>query len=137
MEEERRLCYVGVTRAKERLYLVRAFRRNLMGSSTVNGPSRFLSDVPRHLIQGAGLWEGGESQAARAAYSWDTPVASSFTNMELKAGDRVRHATFGDGVVVSCGPVQDDGEVVVAFAEAGVKKLLLSLAHLEKVEEFS
>ena len=133
MEEERRLCYVGVTRAKQWVYLIHAFRRSLMGSSTVSRPSRFLNDVPQHLIQG-GLWEGEESQIARAIYSWNRAPAPSLTNVELKAGDHVRHAQFGDGVVVSFKPVKDDSEVVVVFTGAGVKKLLLSFAHLEKLE---
>jgi len=134
IEEERRLCYVGVTRAKQRVYLVRAFRRSLMGSSTVNRPSRFLNDIPQHLISGGGLWSGEESQITRAIYSWNRAPTPRLAAPELKAGDRVRHAQFGDGVVVSCQPVKDDNEVVVAFRGAGVKKLLLSFARLEKVE---
>jgi len=134
MEEERRLCYVGVTRAKQRVYLVRAFRRSLMGSSTVSKPSRFLNDIPEHLIQGGGLWSGDESQITRAIYSWNKAPVPHRNDLELKAGDHVQHAQFGDGVVVSCQPVKDDSEVVVAFTGAGVKKLLLSFAHLEKVE---
>jgi DNA helicase-2/ATP-dependent DNA helicase PcrA len=134
MEEERRLCYVGVTRAKQRVYLVRAVRRNLMGSSTVSRPSRFLNDIPQHLIQGGGLWSGEESQITKAIYSWNEAPAPSLNNVALKAGDHVRHAQFGNGVVVSCQLVTDDSEVVVAFIGAGVKKLLLSFAYLEKVE---
>jgi len=133
MEEERRLCYVGVTRAKQRVYLVRAFRRSLMGSSTINKPSRFLEDIPPHLITGGGLWQGEDSLAA-TMYSWNRAYSPSVTTPELKAGDHVRHAQFGDGVVVSCQPVKDDNEVVVAFYGAGIKKLLLSFAQLEKVE---
>jgi len=134
MEEERRLCYVGVTRAKQRVYLVRAFRRSLMGSSTINRPSRFLDDIPRHLISGGGLWQGEDSQIATAMYSWNKPSAPSLTAQQLNAGDHVCHAQFGDGVVVSCQPVKDDSEVVVAFKGQGVKKLLLSFAKLEKIE---
>ncbi|MBA7713806.1 ATP-dependent DNA helicase PcrA [subsurface metagenome] len=134
MEEERRLCYVGVTRAKQKVYLVRAFRRSLMGSSTVNSPSRFLSDIPPHLITSGTLWAGEDSLAATAMYSWNRASASSLEVPELKTGDHVRHAEFGDGVVVNCQPVKDDEEVVVAFDSVGLKKLLLSFAHLEKVK---
>jgi len=140
MEEERRLCYVGVTRAKQRVYLVRAFRRSLMGSSTVNSPSRFLSDIPSHLVVGGTPWREEASLAATAMYSWNRSVESQRTAApsqdlpELKAGNRIYHATFGDGIVVSCRPVKNDEEVVVAFVEAGVKKLLLSYAQLEKVD---
>lgn len=136
MEEERRLCYVGVTRAKRRVYLVRAFRRSLMGSSTVNKPSRFLSDIPAHLITGKALWAGEDSSAATAVYSWNKASVpngtSSLAVSELKAGDHVRHDQFGDGIVVSCQSVKDDEEVVVVFDGVGLKKLLLSFAHLEK-----
>jgi len=135
LEEERRLCYVGITRAKQRVYLVYAFRRSLMGSSTVNKPSRFLKDIPQHLIAPSYLWQGEESQIMPALYSWNRTPAPSFSLPELKAGDHIRHAQFGDGVVVSCQPVKDDKEVVVAFSSGvGVKKLLLSLAKLEKIE---
>ncbi len=133
MEEERRLCYVGITRAKQRVYLVRAFRRSLMGSSTVNRPSRFLEDIPSHLITSGGLRQGEDSLAA-TMYSWDKAYSPNVTAPELKAGDHVRHAQFGDGVVVSCQPVKDDNEVVVAFSGLGIKKLLVSFAQLEKVE---
>jgi DNA helicase-2/ATP-dependent DNA helicase PcrA len=134
MEEERRLCYVGITRAKQRVYLVRAFRRSLMGSSTVSKPSRFLNDIPQHLIQGVGLWSGDESQISKAIYSWNKAPVPHRNHLELKAGDHVRHAQFGDGVVVNCQPIKDDSEVVIAFTGSGVKKLLLSFAKLEKVE---
>ncbi len=134
IEEERRLCYVGVTRAKQKVYLVRAFRRSLMGSSAVNRPSRFLNDIPQHLISGGGLWQGEETQIAATMYSWNKAPAPSLETPELKAGDHVHHAQFGDGVVVSCQPVKDDEEVAVVFNGAGVKKLLLSFAKLEKVE---
>ncbi len=134
MEEERRLCYVGITRAKQRVYLVRAFRRSLMGSSTVNKPSRFLKDIPQHLISGGGWWQGDESLVTTAMYSWNKAPAPDFAAPELKTGDHVRHTQFGNGVVVSCQPVKDDKEIVVAFRGLGIKKLLLSLARLEKVE---
>ncbi len=134
MEEERRLCYVGVTRAKQRVYLVRAFRRSLMGSSTANRPSRFLEDIPPHLVTGNGLWQGEESQVTTTMYSWNKAPALGGAGLELKDGDHVHHAQFGDGVVVSCKPTKDDTEVVVVFRGVGIKKLLLSFARMEKVE---
>jgi len=134
MEEERRLCYVGITRAKQRVYLVCAFRRSLMGSSTANRPSRFLEDIPQHLIASSGLWPGEESQVMPSVYSWGKAPAPSFDVPQFKAGDHVHHVQFGNGVVVSCQPVKDDKEVVVAFTSGvGVKKLLLSFAKLEKI----
>ena len=134
MEEERRLCYVGITRAKQRVYLVHAFRRSLMGSSTTNRPSRFLEDIPQHLIASGGLWQWEDSQVMPSIYSRGKASVPSVASSELKAGDHVRHTQFGDGVVVSCQPAKDDKEVVVAFTSGvGVKKLLLSFAKLEKI----
>jgi len=127
MEEERRLCYVGVTRAKERVYLVRAFRRSSLGSSVVNLPSRFLLDIPPHLVipPAKGL------QETRMAPVVESPLR---TKAPLNAGDHVRHAKFGEGIVISCLPSHDDQEVTVAFkGEAGLKRLLLSLAPLERI----
>jgi DNA helicase-2/ATP-dependent DNA helicase PcrA len=146
MEEERRLCYVGITRAKQQVYLVYAFRRTLMGSSAVNQPSRFLADIPQHLISIPSWWREGDRQVTEAVYSWngnsyagvpDTehlPMAGEQAVPTLKAGDHVTHAYFGPGVVISCKDVDDDCEVVVAFDGQGVKRLLLSLAGLEKVD---
>jgi DNA helicase-2/ATP-dependent DNA helicase PcrA len=131
LEEERRLCYVGITRAKKKVYLVRAFRRHLMGASAVNKPSRFLQDIPPHLISRESDREG-ETE-------WPTPAVAEVEPgllqdlPEFKAGDHVRHDQFGEGVVVNYHRVKNDAEVVVAFDGAGVKRLLLSFARIEKV----
>ncbi|MDP3768741.1 MAG: 3'-5' exonuclease, partial [Dehalococcoidia bacterium] len=143
LEEERRLCYVGITRAKERLYLVRAFRRYLMGSSLHNPPSRFLKDLPKDLIAGR---KTVEDEAAERRYrgpalarlrrgdGGDDGRAAVPAEAVYSAGDRVRHDRFGEGVVVNCVLTPTDQEVTVAFkGGAGVKKLLLSYAPLEKV----
>jgi DNA helicase-2/ATP-dependent DNA helicase PcrA len=124
MEEERRLCYVGITRAMERLYLVRAFRRSLMGSSGPTLPSRFLLDVPSHLV------------FKPTGHARESAVQQNLTTKApLDAGDHVRHTVFGDGIVVNCLPTKDDHEVIVAFkGDAGLKRLLLSLAPMEKIQ---
>jgi DNA helicase II / ATP-dependent DNA helicase PcrA len=124
MEEERRLCYVGMTRAKKRLYLVRALRRSLMGGTNANPPSRFLKNIPAKLVQTTGLFGEEPKPAPRPKVS----------GIDLSAGDHVEHAKFGKGVVVSCTPARDDQEVVVVFNGVGIKKLLLSLAQLKRVE---
>ena len=134
MEEERRLCYVGITRARQRLYLARAFRRNLMGGSTTNSPSRFLQDIPKHLVTGSELWRGEGAQATSRVYEWDEGSQEVQHLPELEAGDRVRHAQFGEGTIISAQPVRNDIEVIVAFKSEGTKKLLLSFARLEKIE---
>jgi len=128
MEEERRLCYVGITRAKERLYLVRAFRRRLLGSSGPTLPSRFLLDIPSHLV----MTPTGRNQERAVQPTLTTkPTAKP----PLNAGDHVRHAVFGEGIVINCWDSKDDHEVTVAFkGDAGIKRLLLSLAPLERVQ---
>jgi DNA helicase-2/ATP-dependent DNA helicase PcrA len=138
-EEERRLCYVGITRAREKLYLVHAFRRSLMGTSRVNKPSRFLDDIPRHLISGNNIPEKKEARVLSSVYTWNrseilSPSQPATPPPELKAGDRVLHLHFGQGTVINCRVLKDDAEAVVAFSDHGIKKLLLSFANLEKVE---
>jgi DNA helicase II / ATP-dependent DNA helicase PcrA len=133
LEEERRLCYVGITRAKKRVYLVRAFRRHLMGSSAVNRPSRFLQDIPAYLITNRSVSEGEDSQAASADNVRDNALLVKGEIPEFKAGDHVRHEQFGEGVVVNYHKVRSDAEVVVAFDGVGVKRFLLSFAKIEKV----
>jgi DNA helicase-2/ATP-dependent DNA helicase PcrA len=134
MEEERRLCYVGVTRAKQLVYLVRAFRRSLMGRSQISEPSRFLNDIPKHLISTGGWKDGSDTAIFPSIQSWNKPAPMSVPTAvvsEYQAGDHVYHAQFGKGIVVSCQPVKNDAEIVIAFNGA-VKKLLLSFANLEK-----
>ncbi|MSQ26179.1 MAG: AAA family ATPase [Dehalococcoidia bacterium] len=145
MEEERRLCYVGMTRAQQRLYLVRAYRRAAMGMRSANEPSRFLRDVPPELtalpqrkrVQAAGFQPEMRMAAMSGAAARDREAASVAPAgpPAYKAGERVKHGTFGEGVVITCHPSGSDQEVTVAFrGTAGVKKLLLSFAPLERVQ---
>ena len=155
LEEERRLCYVGFTRAERRLYLLRAFRRGFMGSSGPTMASRFLRELPEHLIAaasrrvpssaapipntsgsyGPGYASGYASSGAAAWPSDKSTKTPPAPRIYLQTGDLVRHSTFGEGVVMECTPSSDDHEVTVQFSEVvGVKKLLLSFAPLEKLE---
>ena len=190
LEEERRLCYVGMTRAKERLYLVRAFRRGFRGGSGPNMPSRFLLDIPQELVSGPDATEpapqprtetrdsmsvphskrssprSGNGRARTQADGFtfsrrsrpttpaeSTPVRrsgrraapptrrrgarrpASETVPTVATGDKVRHSTFGEGMVMSCEPSGSDFEVTVAFTDGGgVKRLLLGMAKLEKIK---
>ncbi|MBI4333739.1 MAG: UvrD-helicase domain-containing protein [Chloroflexi bacterium] len=136
LEEERRLCYVGVTRAKKRLYLFHANQRILMGMRSSGEPSRFLDDIPAKLIAGDG--QGGKPAAGRqehkaALSSWKSEAPKTLL-ISVKAGDSVIHKVFGEGVVISCQPVTNDFEALVNFKGAGLKKLLLSLAPLKKLD---
>ena len=162
MEEERRLCYVGFTRAKERLYLHRAFRRGFRGGSGPSSPSRFLSDVPQKLIVTAStargdvrrrvgtLSPGYKTAGATPAHVGGLGLATAKAGVAagqgpelpgtadkptLATGDKVRHATFGEGIVTATKPSKGDVEVTVAFTDGqGVRRLLLSVAPLEKTE---
>jgi DNA helicase-2/ATP-dependent DNA helicase PcrA len=135
MEEERRLCYVGITRAKERLYLLRSYRRSLFGGSTANPPSRFLQDISPHLISPKGLWEDISAPEVSPTFDLNSESPPSGPDtLALKVGDHVRHSKFGFGIVMNCVYTRDDQELTVAFEEAGVKKLLASLAPLEKID---
>jgi len=128
MEEERRLCYVGMTRAEKQLFLTRAFRRTLHGASRPNPPSRFLSDIPKRLIASKGNQQVFQSSPVDRA---NEVMPGS---LELNIGDNVVHSRFGEGVVLECLSINGDHEVTVSFNERiGVKKLLLSLAPLEKI----
>lgn len=138
MEEERRLMYVGITRAKEKVYLLFTGERNIFGSTQVNAPSRFLDDIPPHLLQDAKNAEFPTLPTGRQVSKSQFPNKSKnynpkTTNQELKTsykgGERVRHEVFGDGLVISA-----QGDVLtVAFSKVGLKKLSASVAPLRKL----
>jgi DNA helicase-2/ATP-dependent DNA helicase PcrA len=142
LEEERRLAYVGMTRARKRLYLLRSFRRRLFGAPTSNPPSRFLRDLPEDLIQTGAIRAratgGGLLSKAQAGGSVLPGAEVSSGDAEpppFKAGDKVTHASFGEGIVVNCAAKPGDYEVTVAFkGQSGIKRLLHSFAKLEKFE---
>ena len=137
LEEERRLCYVGVTRAQQRVYLLHTYHRNLFGSSSATLPSRFLQDIPKQLINGKGLWEEGEDKADEftpITRLYSRSAVKPLSSLKLEIGDRVQHKMFGQGIVINLSTNKDDQEITVAFDGAGVKHLLLSLAPLEKIE---
>ena len=132
MEEERRLMYVGITRAKEKVYLLFTSERNIFGSTQMNSPSRFLDDIPPHLLQDA---ENKKSKIKSQNYNskfkndiLDTKY--KILNTNIKDGDRVRHDQFGEGLVIS---VKGD-TASLAFKKAGLKKLSLEFAKLKKIK---
>ncbi len=124
LEEERRLCYVGVTRAEERLHLTYATRRTLYGNTVYNQPSRFLAEIPGDLI------EGHAAEKSVLTPKPATPVVGSF-----KVGEKVWHRKWGQGTVVMLEGEGDDARITVAFPGKGVKTLLLMYAPLEKAGE--
>ena len=157
MEEERRLCYVAMTRAKEKLTLTSARQRMLFGRTTPCMPSRFLKEIPEENMEWLGKPE------PRPASSWDDfgdgpayapqrearpgterpahperpvrPAAASAPLLQLQPGDGVRHSAFGQGMVLSVRPMGGDALVEVAFDRVGTKRLMLKAAgaHLVKL----
>ncbi len=132
LEEERRLCYVGITRAKRQLYLTYARMRSLYGGRDWNLPSRFLDEIPEELVERTGAQE-----PLAAATTWSRggqpergPRQAPFEGASFSVGDDVVHASFGDGVVVGAEP---GGVVIVRFAGDGSeRKLMADYAPLKK-----
>jgi DNA helicase-2/ATP-dependent DNA helicase PcrA len=184
LEEERRLCYVGITRAQERLYLTNAWSRTIFGSTQYNPPSRFLDELPEELVvdksdrsrrspgrssmrtyEGGGGGDAGtviggsggaasesgfglsgrqeDRRAARRNRARELVVdraiesgavaSSSDAGPSVKPGDDVRHAKWGDGVVIDVIGRGDKTEARIRFPEVGEKNLLLALAPIEKI----
>ncbi len=127
MEEERRLAYVGITRAQDRLYLTSAWSRMLFGGTNYNPPSRFLKEIPANLIEKAG--KRARTTAAESSWSGRATVAAT----DIGPGDRVRHDKWGMGTVREVIGSGDRAEAEVVFDGEGKKRLLLSWAPLQKV----
>lgn len=131
LEEERRLCYVGMTRAKAKLYLMHARERLMYGQFQHNPPSRFLLDIPAAVQDSPNLSLSTESSLREEWNPWDQSrepeVAEEKAN--LKAGDKIRHAKFGAGIVVNL----EGDELTAAFENIGTKTLSLSFAPVEKI----
>ena len=141
LEEERRLCYVGITRAEQRLYLTHAWSRMLFGSTDYYPPSRFLSEIPEALVraQGRAPSRGGISEhreaVADAAMRVDRNPsgARGADQIGLRTGDDVSHEKFGEGVIVNLRGEGDKTEATVRFRDVGEKTLLLAWAPLTKI----
>jgi DNA helicase-2/ATP-dependent DNA helicase PcrA len=136
MAEERRLFYVGITRAKDELFLVRAFRRRLFGVSNVVEPSRYLGDLPSDLLEGDLVGSLAPEQAAyQRGTSWTWKAPTEDLQARFRAGMRVNHPSFGEGIVLDSHMDHDDEEVTIAFEKVGIKHLVASLANLESLED--
>lgn len=132
MEEERRLCYVGMTRAKEELYLCHASSRMLYGGVQHNPPSRFLAEVDGEFIQDSGSWQSGQTlEKLQEDFSLEVKIADSESRYvpELHEGDSVKHEVFGEGRVLAV----DGDNVAVYFKGKGAKKLNVAFAPLQKI----
>lgn len=146
VEEERRLMYVAVTRAKERLIISNARSRILLGYSSFNKPSRFLSEIPSELLDKVDSKEERYIPSAKKAASYGRTISavsatnvgigshSEAVNTTYKAGDTVFHKVFGKGLVLSVKPMGNDTLVEVAFDKVGTKKLMSNFAPLKPVD---
>ncbi len=123
LEEERRLCYVGMTRAKERLYLTYAWRRNLNGNTLFNSVSRFLTEIPKHLQEKMGIEKVEEISSLNKVKE----------KIEVGVGDKVRHADWGIGTILNKIDTENDIFITVDFEKVGLKKLSMNYAPLEKI----
>lgn len=135
IEEERRLFYVGITRTKDRLYLLRAVQRGGRGYAEETYPSRFLDDIPQENLIGKSRTGRGlrgrapESSWAALRSTKTAPVMES----KFQVGSRVRHPVWGEGIVLDS-KIQDEDEIVdVAFESVGIKRLSASLANLSVI----
>lgn len=133
MEEERRLFYVGITRAKDKLYLVRAIQRGGRGSFEETFPSRFLDDIPETLLAGK-TRTGRQMRGAPLETKWSLPSSgesAAAARALYKTGSRVRHPMWGEGIVLDS-RMQDGDEIIdVVFESVGIKRLAASLANLK------
>lgn len=134
IEEERRLAYVAITRARKRLTLTNAYTRMIFGTTNRNMPSRFLKEIPEELCHLGGISRivtpvktdyGYSPKPIRSAHTAQPKAECAFT-----AGQRVRHKTFGDGLVISVTPMGGDSLLEVAFDNAGTRKLMAGYAKL-------
>lgn len=148
IQEERRLCYVAITRAKESLYLLNADSRMLFGSTSRNRPSRFSLEIPLDLINKTREqdWRKPDlgtkmpvaetelrRKSATAAMHFGQVTPPARSGNVFKTGDMVQHKTFGKGLVISATPMGNDVLLEIAF-EQGTKKLMANFARLAKVE---
>jgi DNA helicase-2/ATP-dependent DNA helicase PcrA len=140
MEEERRLFYVGITRAKDRLYILRAIQRGGRGLAEETYPSRFLEDIPADLVAGKtrtgrtlptssrSSLRGSQSETTWGAPS--RPQSAPIIETKYRAGTRIKHPTWGAGIILNS-RIQDGDEIVdVVFESVGIKRLAASLANL-------
>ncbi|MCQ2470952.1 MAG: UvrD-helicase domain-containing protein [Clostridia bacterium] len=159
VEEERRLAYVGITRAKKQLFMTYARTRLLFGSTSHNAPSRFLKEIPDELVEHTGVTSLAsgrvESKSRTSDFAVDSPMDSYYSRNKINrgfskpataqkpksapsvsysVGDTVKHKIFGTGVILKVQPVANDTLLEIAFDKAGTKKLMANFAKLTKEE---
>jgi len=130
LEEERRLCYVGITRAKQTLYITYAEQRRLHGMDSFSQPSRFIAEIPAELVEEIRPRVQVSRPISPRSRGHSAGIAPG-ANLGVKLGQRVRHGKFGDGVILNCEGQGAHARVEVNFETAGTKWLVLSYANLD------
>jgi len=135
LEEERRLCYVGITRAKRQLYITHAFSRTLFGSTSFSKPSRFINEIPMDLI------DGFEKKITKPVFTDERKTNNFFVPQKQTAsvktvsyemGERVSHRKFGMGTIIKAIEIGNDYHLEIAFDDVGTKNLMAAYANLKK-----
>ena len=127
LEEERRLAYVGITRAQDLLFLTLATKRSLWGGANYNSPSRFLKEIPRSLMEEHKVQRDTVRRLPRA------PSGAKLAAGSVSTGDRVAHDTYGEGVIRELSGSGERTEALVRFDRGGDRRLLLAWAPLRHV----
>ena len=154
IEEERRTCYVGITRAERRLYLTYARQRTIYGRTEMSRPSRFLAEIPEELVEHkeadffggtdlrapSNIWSERSTRTERKRYmpppqhtAADGSVIRPDASAAFKAGDAVRHSKWGDGRIVAISGSGEDAELSIAFPGEGIKKFVQKYAPILKL----
>ncbi|HTB21188.1 MAG TPA: UvrD-helicase domain-containing protein [bacterium] len=137
VEEERRLCYVGITRAREKLHLSCAISRRSFGNRAYNPHSRFLDEIPPDLMEGFQALRDGDAHTAGGGttvpFLEDLPPDEMDRAFNFRLGDRVRHTVFGTGMVIKARPDGPDQRLTVSFMNYGRKEMIASKSNLEKL----
>ena len=135
LEEERRLCYVGITRAMQKLFITYAESRRMHGQDTYNRPSRFIQEIPDELLQEVRLNASVSRPVTSSRFNDNSSLFSNddVTGTGLKLGQRVMHSKFGEGVVLNFEGSGAKAIVTVNFDDEGTKMLVASLANLQAI----
>ncbi len=142
IEEERRLCYVAITRAKEKLYLTKTTSRTIFGKTTPSFPSRFFNEIPKEYLEDVNTISStiGKGAAKMGIFYSNKPKMPSFTkeenkdnNISFKEGDIVEHRKFGRGQIISVQEFGNDAILQINFDSIGTKQLMAAFAKLNKL----
>ena len=129
LEEERRLCYVGITRARSKLYLTYTEFRRLYGQDSYNPPSRFINEIPNEHIE----FVRPKQSYTTSYYATVSSNAAEASESEFNLGDAVKHKTFGEGIILNMEGSGEASRLQINFGEAGTKWLVVGYAQLEKI----